>query len=198
MFATIASLRVEPATAPISEEERDAQLVAQVARWRDREAFDSLYARHINAVLKSAMHVCANRAAAQDIAQHTFLALWERADHLADKQVRVRPWLTTVARNAAIDAWRRLRDANSVPLDEVPELRETSGGPEEFVLDRESSAQLHQALSTLSAKQRQAVYLIYFRKLTYREAASVSGLAPGTLKSRIRLALANLRRTMGA
>jgi RNA polymerase sigma factor (sigma-70 family) len=197
MFATIASFNVEPRAVPISEEERDARLVAEVARWGDRAAFETLYTRHIKAVLRSAMHVCANSSVAQDIAQHTFLALWQRADHLAAKRVRVRPWLTTVARNAAIDA-RRSRDANSVPLREVSELRATDGETEELVLDRESSAQLRQALRTLSAKQRHAVDLIYFRKLTYREAASVSGLPAGTLKSRIRLALARLRRTMHA
>lgn len=197
MFATIASFSVEPIAAPISEEEHDAHLVWRVARLRDRAAFDSLYARHIDDVLRGAMQLCVNREVAQDVAQHTFLALWQRAEHLAAKRVRVRPWLTTVARNAAIDAYRS-RDAHAVPLDEIPEPTATGREPEELVLDHESSTQLRQALSSLSGKERQAVDLIYFRKLTYREAASISGVAVGTLKSRIRLALATLRRAMRA
>jgi RNA polymerase sigma factor (sigma-70 family) len=103
----------------------------------------------------------------------------------------------TVARNAAIDAYRS-RDTHALGLDEIAELPACGGEPEALVLDHESSAQLRQALRALSAKQRQAVELIYFRKLTYREAASVSGLAIGTLKSRIRFALAKLRETMSA
>ena len=195
MFATIHPPECEPLSVPVFEEARDTQLLAQVALRRDCAAFETLHARHVAAVTDAAMRICGNRSTAEEIAQETFWTLWERADRLASKSVRVRPWLKTVARNAAIDAMRSNSKA-PVSLEELDERPASSGEPVRSVLEHESGDELRHALSSLSPKQRYAIELIYLGQMTYSEAARVSNLSIPTLKSRVRLAMRNLRRAM--
>jgi RNA polymerase sigma factor (sigma-70 family) len=184
--------RVSPPAAASLAEAYDAKLLGQVARWDDQAAFEELYRRHIDAVTLTAMHVCRNKHAAEEIAQHAFSALWLRAERLASKTVRLRPWLTTVARNAAID---HLRSASSSigSLDEAKEQPANAPGPECEALQRESSREVRAAVAGLSPEQRTAIELVYFAGLTYQAAAAATGEPLGTIKSRVRLALGHLR-----
>lgn len=195
MFATINSPEREPLPTPISEEARDAQLLAQVAFHSDCAAFETLHARHIDAVTSAALRICGNRSIAEEIAQQTFWTLWERADRVAAKSVQVRPWLKTVARNAAIDAVRS-QSHTTVSFEDLAERLASDDETVRTMLARESSDELHRALCNLSPKQRDAVELIFFRNMSYREAATATGLPVATVKSRVRLAVTNLRRLM--
>ena len=182
-----------PLPAPTSlAEAYDVRLLGQVARWDDQAAFEELYRRHIDAVTATALHVCRNKHVAEEIAQHAFSALWLRAERLAAKAVRLRPWLTTVARNAAIDHLRS-GPASIGSLDEAKEQTSNAPSPESDAIAHESSRELLAAVAILSTEQRQAVELVYFAGMTYQAAADASGEPLGTIKSRVRLALGHLR-----
>ncbi len=196
MFAPIHSPKCELPPLPTSDEERDARLLGQIARRRDCAAFETLHALHIAAVTDAALRICGNRSTAEEIAQDTFWTLWQRADRLALRTVRVKAWLKTVARNAAIDAMRRSRSKASVSLEELAVPLPSGDEPARTVLAHESGEELQRALAELSPKQRYAIELIFFRGMTYCEAATLANLPSATLKSRVRLALRNLRRAM--
>jgi RNA polymerase sigma factor (sigma-70 family) len=182
-----------PLPAPASlAEAYDVKLLAQVSRWDDQAAFEELYRRHIDAVTATALHVCRNKHVAEEIAQHAFSALWLRAERLAAKTVRLRPWLTTVARNAAIDHLRS-GTASIGSLDEAKEQPAIAPGPECEAIANESSSELLAAIAILSPEQRHALELVYFAGMTYQAAADASGEPLGTIKSRVRLALGHLR-----
>lgn len=180
-----------PAPASLAEA-YDVKLLGQIARWDDQAAFEELYRRHVDAVMVTAMHVCRNKHIAEEIAQHAFSALWQRAERLAAKGVRLRPWLTTVARNAAID-YLRSASASVASLDEAKEQPSSAPSPESEALVRESSREVRAAVAELSPEQRHAIELVYFAGMTYQAAAEASGEPLGTIKSRVRLALAHLR-----
>jgi RNA polymerase sigma-70 factor (ECF subfamily) len=175
-----------------SAEAYDVKLLSQVARWDDQAAFEELYRRHIDAVTQTAMHVCRNKHVAEEIAQHAFSALWLRAERLATKAVRLRPWLTTVARNAAIDRFRSA-STSAGSLDEAKEQPSSAPIPEDEVLVHETENELRAAIAELSPEQRHAIELVYFAGMTYQAAADASGEPLGTIKSRVRLALGHLR-----
>jgi RNA polymerase sigma factor (sigma-70 family) len=179
-------------TAESPAEAHDAKLLEQVARWDDQAAFEELYRRHIDAVTLTAMHVCRNKHVTEEIAQHAFSALWLRAERLASKAVRLRPWLTTVARNAAIDHLRSA-SASVASLEEAKEQPSRMPEPECEALVRESSRELHAAVAGLSPEQQLAIELVYFAGMTYQAAADATGEPLGTIKSRVRLALGHLR-----
>jgi RNA polymerase sigma factor (sigma-70 family) len=212
MFETIAPLRPDhkrawdplasaiaphrrPLAAPSLEEAYDAGLLAEVARWGDHAAFERIYLRYVKAVKTVAMQVCHSKPIAEEVAQHTFMALWQRAEHLASSSVRLRPWLTTVARNAAID-YLRSGCAAVVPLADADQRPAEELGPEGSALAGESTDELRRALATLSAEQREVIELVYFQGVTFQAASDATGEPLGTVKSRVRLALKHLRDRM--
>ncbi len=187
-----------PARSPLAhtvEEAYESRLLGEVARWDDQAAFESLYASHFNAVRSAAMQICRDADVADDIAQQTFTALWIRAERLAATTVRLRPWLCTVARNAAIDYLRGGALANR-PLAAAAEVASAEPDPADALVAAQSAAALRAALAMLSPEQRDAVELVYFSGMTYRAAADACGQPRGTLKSRVRLALSHLRQLL--
>jgi RNA polymerase sigma-70 factor, ECF subfamily len=180
---------------PSLEEISDEALLEAVGRWSDHAAFEAIYARHIGAVNAVARQVCRKRAAVEEIAQHTFMGLWQRAERLAAKSVRLRPWLVTVARNAAID-YVRSGHAATVLLEEATDRPSQEIGPERALLDGESHDALHGGLAALSPQQCEVIELVYFQGLTYQAVADATGEPLGTVKSRVRLALKHLRDLM--
>lgn len=173
----------------------ELRLLAEVARWDDQAAFEEIYRRHRAAVARVALQICPDAASAEDIVQQTFAALWVRADRLIEKSVRLRPWLTTVARNAAIDGLRSHR--GTVPIASTADVPTSAPTPEAAAVAAEAKATLAAALATLSTHQRAAIELVYFADLTYAAAAQKLGEPVGTIKSRVHLAMGHLRERLG-
>lgn len=102
-------------------------------------------------------------------------------------------WIMTTARSRAFDALRRLDPAECVadPGDVVDDA-----GPDELLAASEAGNRLHAALRALDPVPRQLVALAFFRGLSHEEIAQNTGLPLGTVKSRIRRAVAQLRQTL--
>jgi RNA polymerase sigma-70 factor (ECF subfamily) len=172
-------------------EARDTALLGAVAFRGDGAAFEQLYRLHVRAVTGAAYAICRDIWTAEDIAQRTFATLWERAGRLAAKSVRLRPWLVTVARNAAIDHLRAAQPYTEL----TPEADALC--PQEAAVTQALIADLAPALATLSSEQRTVIELRYFAGLTFPAIAERTGERLETVKSRARLALAHLRRLLG-
>ncbi len=178
------------------DEAYEMRLLAEVARWDDQAAFEELHGRHRSAVVSAALQICRDCDAAEDVAQQTFTALWVRADRLVAKSLRLRPWLTTVARNAAIDHVRAQRAAAS--LDDAQHLPSGQFSPEDVATAEDERTRLTAAVAALSPDQRAAVECVYFAGMTYEATAVALGAPAGTIKSRVRLGVAHLRRAFEA
>jgi RNA polymerase sigma-70 factor (ECF subfamily) len=173
------------------DEAYEMRLLGEVARWDDQAAFEEIYHRHRAAVARVALQICRDAASAEDVVQQTFTALWIRAERLIDKSVRLRPWLTTVARNAAIDQLRGHQSSQTLALAiDIPTSLPT---PERAALTQDANAELMRAIATLPAGQRAALELVYLADMTYAAAAQTLGEPVGTIKSRVRLAIGQLR-----
>lgn len=193
-------LRAIPARAGMpsapAAETSEAALLAAIAYFGDEAAFERVYWTHSPAVIAAARHICRNSAVAQDIAQRTFMTLWERASRLATRSVRLRPWLITVARNAAIDY---VRAENAwVALDEAEADSAASDCPQDAAVTNALMAELAPALAALSPEQRTVIELHYFGHRTFAAIAAQTGEPLSTVKSRARLAIEHLRRSIGA
>ena len=158
---------------------------------RRADAFEELYRRHAVAIAAIASRTVADRGCADEATQSAFLALWRRAAELDLRTSSLRPWLLIVARNAAIDAARRIRPAES--LDAARNAAGESGLPEDIVMQREAERDVHAAIATLDDVQREALQLAFFGGLSQSEIAQVTGAPLGTVKGRIRLAMRHLR-----
>lgn len=172
-----------------------AELVAAVARDRDRAAFERLFdhfAPRLNAYL---IRLGSDQATAEELVQEVMTTLWRKAALFDPAKSSVGTWLYRIARNRRIDYLRRDRfetleaeEANEVPAD-TPSL--------DSALDLQMREErLRAALLHLPEEQLTLIRLAFFEELSHSQIAERAGLPLGTVKSRIRLAFSRLRRAL--
>ena len=130
---------------------------------------------------------------AEDVAQQTFERVWRHAQVYDARRGSVRTWLTTIARNLAVDAARVRRPTPVDPVDLVDLLGTNGDGPEQRAVAAESVAELRRALGALPVAQARALVLAGIHGLTAREIADFERIPLGTAKTRIRAAMGKLR-----
>jgi RNA polymerase sigma-70 factor (ECF subfamily) len=164
--------------------------VAETHRTTDEAFIRALYEQHARPLLGYALRLTnGDRQRAEDVVQETLLRAWRHPATFERDPGAVRPWLFTVARNIAVDAYRARR------------ARPPEAGPEglEIVaiddgIDRALEAwQVTDALANLSVDHRQVLIETYYRGRSVAEAAAALGIPPGTVKSRTYYALRALR-----
>lgn len=161
-------------------------------------ALAELYARHAGSAVAAANRLLDHQEA-EDVVQEVFLSLERRAERFDPSRGCARSWLLAVVRNRALDHLRRQRLSHD-ELDAVPEayLRDVRT-PSAFdeLYERTRRELVWQAVARLPMEQRTLVLRSYYEGQTHQEIAQQSGLPLGTVKSRIRLALEKLARTLG-
>lgn len=174
-----------------------AQLAKRVAETRDRAAFAELFdhfAPRINFYLQR-LGLPAGQA--EELTQEVMIVLWHKA-HLFDaSKSSLSTWLFRVARNRRIDAVRRDRSHLIDPFDPMFQPDETE--PADSQMDAtQRDERIRIAMADLPEEQLQLVRYAFFEGLTHSEIAARTDLPLGTVKSRIRLAFARLRRALEA
>lgn len=166
------------------------------------DAFNDLVVRHERAVYSVCMRLLRDPSGAEDVCQDTFVRAWTAIASFRGGLVR--PWLLRIATNRAYDILRAQGRRPASSLD--AELYETEPGwttqsdhevPEAFASRSELSGFLERALDQLPEDQRLAIVLSDVHGYGYEEIAATTGVAIGTVKSRIsrgRSALRNLLR----
>lgn len=182
----------------------DEELLAALAAGRP-DALAALYDRFGTRAYALARRVCGDPQLAEDAVQEAFVAAWREAVRFDPRRGRVGTWLMTLVHHKSVDLVRRedSRRRRTVPIDAFPNdagagdldrLPPAGGaGPEEAALSSATSGAVRQALDTLPAEQRRALALAYFGGYTQREVAALTGVALGTVKSRMFTGLARLR-----
>ena len=171
----------------------DESLLARV-RERDQAAMGEIFDRFATMVYAVAMRVLRDSDQAEDIMQDVFLQVWSFPDRFVHGRGSLGAWLAVVARNRAIDILRRRRPTD--PCDEVVLASGTDLASEverNTIMDK-----VRGVLKDLPAEQRRSLELAFFEGLTHSEVAARTGDPLGTVKTRIRTALASLRKGIEA
>jgi RNA polymerase sigma-70 factor (ECF subfamily) len=174
----------------------DEELIDLVAR-ADEPALSELYDRYHRLVFSIALNVVGRPEEAEEVTLDVFVLLWQKALTYRPERAKVVTWLTTLARNKAIDLLRRedvrpLR--HSIGWAEVsPEPPTGSQSPERAAELAARKQRIRAALGKLSEAQREAIALAYFGGLSHSEIARELNLPLGTVKGRIRLGMQKLR-----
>jgi RNA polymerase sigma-70 factor, ECF subfamily len=187
------SLPLRVATAA---DDADRAVLAGIAAG-ELHALDALYERYKTMAYSIAYRITNDATLAEDVVQEAFLGAWRNASRYVPGRGSVKTWLLSIVHHRAIDAIRRRR-----PTTELPEREDVP--PAQFQLPdvwAEVSATLdadtvRQALATLSDVQREAIELAYFGGLTQQEIADRTATPLGTVKSRMRLGLLAMRRSL--
>jgi len=174
---------------------------AVLVRLADGElaALEDLYDRYKTMAYSIAYRITNDATLAEDVVQEAFLGAWRNAARYAEGRGSVKTWLLAIVHHRAIDAVRRRRPTTELPDVEAPPLAAFTL-PDVWAevaasLDAES---VQAALATLSDVQREAIELAYFGGLTQQEVADRTATPLGTVKSRMRLGLLAMRRTLEA
>jgi len=179
---------------PLAEEDW-AQLMQRVAERRDREAFSRLFEHFAPRVKSYLIRTGSSEQAGEDLAQDALVMVWRKAELFDATQAAVSTWIFTIARRLRIDAARRLRPQDDGTGDfDFDQLASDQPGVPELADTGRLSQRVRDALDRLPPEQAQVLRLCYYDDEPHARIASELGLPLGTVKSRIRLAVAHLRR----
>lgn len=131
--------------------------------------------------------------AAEEVVQDVFERVWREARSYRAERGSVRTWLLAIARNAAIDRYRRggSKRGQERPLEEGAERADPEA---EALLERAvRSERVRAALAQLPPEQRTVIALSFYGGLAQSEIARRLGIPLGTVKARARLGMAKLR-----
>ena len=139
-------------------------------------AFEVAFERHGASILGFCRHLLGSAEEAEDAVQHTFAAAWRDLSRDDRREVALRPWLFTIARNRCLSILRSRRERH-----ELPEL--ATGGLTEEVERRMELRELLRDIGELPDEQRDALLLAETGDLSHTEIASVLGCEAARVKS---------------
>ena len=159
----------------------DECLVADV-RAGDDTAFEAIYDRYARGVLAFCVHMLGSREAAEDALQLTFVSAY-RALRTGNRNISLRPWLYTIARNRCLSELRARRDADDVDVMAVD--RPLPDGLADQVQRREELREMVEDMQRLPADQRAALVLFELGDHSHNEIAAVLGVRSEKVKALI-------------
>ncbi len=166
----------------------EMRLVARI-RAGDQQAMSELYDRYSKVVYAVALRVLQDAAGAEDVLQDVFLQLWRKPDAFDASRGSLAAWLAVITRHRSIDRLRQRRpetDIEECVIAGGPDLRDET--ERALVIEK-----IRTALQEMSSDQRTAMELAFFQGLTHTEIAEKTGEPLGTIKTRIRSGLQQLR-----
>jgi RNA polymerase sigma-70 factor (ECF subfamily) len=173
----------------------DEELMQHLAAG-EQEALAPLHSRYAPLIFNLAAQSL-DRAAAEEIAQDVFLAIWRKAETYDPARGALRPWLLRIAHLRIINELRRrgrrpqlLPDPDGLHYTSAPDQRPQ---PEEEAWQEYRRVAVREAVEHLPPPQQQALRLAFFEDLTHEQVASFLNIPLGTAKTRIRTGMQKLR-----
>ncbi len=164
---------------------------------RDQQAFHWLYDQYSPALFGVIRKIVHDEEQARDLLQDSFIKIWNNLDGYDASKGRLFTWLLNVARNTAIDSLRAAK-ASSRPN---PANAIHTDADNVFIVDSQHQTDplniehigMKEIVSQLRPERKMLIDLVYFSGYTHEEAAEVLNLPLGTVKTRIRSALQELK-----
>ncbi|MCW3092525.1 MAG: polymerase, sigma-24 subunit, subfamily [Ferruginibacter sp.] len=162
---------------------------------RDQQAFSYLYDNYAPALNGVIFRLVGDKSIAEDILQEVFIKIWNNFSSYDPSKGRLFTWMMNLTRNLTIDTLRSkgYKKQNKISGDEnsVNDLQDTNSGPEKF-----DTMGLRKQLENLKPEQRVIIDLAYFSGYTQDEIAKETGIPLGTVKTRMRAAIMELRKIL--
>jgi len=178
------------------EDDEIKELVARIAN-NDSVAFQEFYGSHVGLLYSTIYRVLNDHRDTQDVLQEVCLQLWMKASLYEPSKGKPLTWITTMARNRAIDRLRSKKRRTKLNSGYEERLSREDCVAENLGLSNltrsETQDTVREAVGGLSDDQREAIELTYFGGLTQQETAERLGEPLGTVKARIRRGIIKLR-----
>ncbi|MDR2496972.1 MAG: sigma-70 family RNA polymerase sigma factor [Tannerellaceae bacterium] len=177
----------------------DEELVALYAEGKN-VAFDELLNRYKSSLFSYIYFIVHNKALTEDIFQETFVkAIVTIKQGRYVENGKFKAWITRIAHNLIIDHFRQERNENTISNDEAEidllnNVRLCEGTIEDKIVKRQVLADVRKLVAHLPESQRTVLELRYYRDLSFKEIAEITGVSINTALGRMRYALLNMRR----
>jgi RNA polymerase sigma-70 factor (ECF subfamily) len=159
----------------------------------DRAALRQLYRATSAKLFGVCLRILSNRDESEDVLQEVYLTIWRRADRFEAGRASVMTWISTIARNRAIDRLRaRGPLAYAEPVEEL-EIEDSAPRAEALLEAAQSGEALGKCLKELDDRTETVIRTAFFEGVTYEALAARMGAPLGTVKSWIRRGLLKLK-----
>jgi len=166
------------------------ELIASL-KLNNRDAFEYLYDRYSSALFGIILKIVKDEDKAADVMQDAFLKIWKNINSYNSEKGSLFTWILNIARNTAIDKLRmEVKTMTSVNWDQVKEIDLT---PTVIYNPIPATIDLRAIVGHLLPERKLLIELVYFQGYTHEEVSEKLSLPLGTVKSRIRKSLQELR-----
>ncbi|MGV8995774.1 MAG: sigma-70 family RNA polymerase sigma factor [Parvibaculaceae bacterium] len=174
-----------------------AACLLAVGQRQDREAFQRLFVHFAPRVKAYGARLGSTQTQAEELAQDTMVKVWRKAYLFDPSKSAPSTWVFRIARNQRIDNFRREHHPEFDPND--PCFIPDGEMPADMVLEQaETEDNLARMIRTLPEDQKNLLHMAFYQDMSHGDIAKKEGLPLGTVKSRLRLALAKLRKQLDA
>ena len=157
---------------------------------KDEQAFSYLYDHYSGSLYSIVLQIVKSPEIASDVLQEIFINIWRRIDTYDPVKGRLFTWMLNISRNASIDM---LRSKNYQNSQKNQEITDNVYGNDQVTQTSIDSIGLTKFLGKLRPELRVLIELAYFKGYTHDEIAQIEDIPLGTVKTRIRNALLQLR-----
>lgn len=156
----------------------------------DKKAITLLYEYYSDAIYGVILKVISNEEVAQDVLQESFVKIWKNSKKYDASKAKLFTWIYRIAYNTAIDKVRSLKNKTNkeVQIDISSVYRIKSGELNQDVLD------IQKHLGTLDEKYQIVINALFFEGMTQQEASEELDIPLGTIKSRLKIGLRELKK----
>lgn len=158
---------------------------------RSEKAFSYLYNNYSAALYGIINSIVTDSETANDILQNVFVNIWKKIETYDSTKGRLFTWMLNIARNAAIDKLRSRDFRDGLKNQPLSENVDNSVGS--YINPAINDVGLRKVISKLKEEQRVLIDMSYFQGFTHEEIAKAMNIPLGTVKTRIRTALIQLR-----
>jgi RNA polymerase sigma factor (sigma-70 family) len=177
---------------PLSDSDTLGEALHRVANG-DRAAFEEVYRRTSAKLFGVCLRILPVRQEAEEALQEAYLSVWRRAATFDAARGSPMAWLITLTRNRAVDRLRSGGKIAAAPIELADTVPDTAPIASTLLEGMEDERRLAHCVGTLEAGEAQLIRTAFFEGSTYAELATRAAIPLGTIKSRIRRALAKLR-----
>lgn len=167
--------------------------IVELLQERDEKAISLLYDNYGDTLYGVAYKVLKDEELAQDVVQESFIKIWKKSDSYDPTKAKLFTWLFRITRNTAIDKLRSVKTKTDkevqIDVSDVYNLGVRGIAPE--LID------VKENLNKIEAKYKIVLEALFFEGMTQQEASEELDIPLGTIKSRLKIGLRELRKIYG-
>lgn len=160
---------------------------------REKIAVEALYDMYSSSLYGVISRIITDTATAEDVLQETFVKIWHSFSSYSTEKGRLFTWMVNIARHLAIDKLRS-KDFKNQNKNQELENNVTFIDEQRNTVYKPELLGIKDLVQTLKPEQKLILELVYFKGYTHVEAADELGIPLGTIKTRLRMAILQLRK----